>query len=115
MNPDELPYPYTKNTGAFSGAYAVITGVVTIALCGFAYFGLTPWAAAAIPAAILAVRVWLFTLIFNAVHLGLRSAELDAILDESVADEIAERAKRTLTPGFMTEAMIRTAEEGAVH
>jgi hypothetical protein len=118
MQPDDLslPYEYTKNTGPASKAHLVGTGLLAGALCVTAYFGLTPWAAAAVPLVVLAVRFWLFSLIHNAVHLGLRNAEMDAVLDEAVTEQITEQAKRTLTPGFMSEALLRSsAEEGSVH
>lgn len=113
--PDFLPYPYTKNTGPASTTFMVITGVVTLGLLVAAYFGKVTWLVAAMPAIALALRFWLFSLIFNAVHLGLRASDMDLTLDELVIKEMEQQAKRTLTPGFMTEALLRDSEEGTVH
>lgn len=103
-----LPYQYASNPRAGTATSFFIWFGASIVMAGLTLFGVTtiPWAIVALPAAIMSLRIWLYSMLRNAVHEALRLADADYELDGIVETQIEEQNKRGLTPGFLNEKLI---------
>lgn len=106
----DLPYDYNENTRSGGLVFRVALVVATIALAVLFYFSIVPMWAIFAPFTIFAIRVFLYTLIRNAVHEATRMADVDSHLDGIVMDQIAEQKRVGLTPGFLNSKLLETAE-----
>lgn len=112
MNPDDLQLPYAYTTNYQAGSIPLMIGAVVLSAALFAFSDyITPLATAVclLPLALLGVRIFLYSLIRNAVHAATRAADMDRNLDLLIQNQIAEYhrevASRTLTPARMNDAL----------
>lgn len=108
----ELPYEYSNNNQSFGMVAAIACTLATAALVATSYFHLYPipsWTIF-VPLGLLAIRVFFYTLIRNAVHEATRMADTDSRLDDIVIDHIETKKRFGLTPGFLNEQLIGSAE-----
>lgn len=108
MTPD-LPYPYSINTQSGGSVMRATVIVFTVALGVLAYLAYVPAWSVAVPAVLLGLRVFLYSLIRNATHEAFRMADADAHLDGIVEDQIARAKSVGLTPGFLNEQLLERA------
>ena len=117
MNPDNLPYDYTVNNRdghPFVHMLAGVSSVVMLALNFFGWTNIPSWLVT-LPAIVMVLRWFLYTLLTNAFHEALRNAERDSYLDEIVTAEAeardVEERKGALDPGFFNDKLLQKAPQ----
>jgi hypothetical protein len=107
-----LPYPYFKNPRGGSLTSWLVALIMSGVFAGLIHYGYlsVPLSLALIPIAMNFLQGFLFNVIRNAVHDGMRKAEADFELDEMRREQDAREQNAALTPSVFSAKLIDGAE-----